>query len=163
MRVRTTTTCLKILEDAACAADGTGPSPWQAEAGAHAHLAAGPPASLLLRARWRSNKLCARAASRMRARPTTTRCLARTTRAQPTGPARSTAKLARKHISPQTADPPLPLNLTYKPNLAAGSSPNNFLAAPAPPPSLGRSHRLGLLWWSVWNACLRTSRGMWCL
>jgi len=25
--------------------------------------------------------------------------------------------------------------------------------------------RLGLLWWSgsVWNACLRTSRGMWCL
>jgi len=31
------------LEDAACAADGTGPSPWQV--GAHAHLVTGPPAS----------------------------------------------------------------------------------------------------------------------
>ena len=56
----------------------------------------------------------------------------------------------------------LGLTLTLIP-VSAGSSPNNFLAAPLPSPPLGRSHRLGLLWWSVWNACLRTSRGLWCL
>jgi len=28
----------------------------------------------------------------------------------------------------------------------------------------GRPHKPGFLWWwSVWNACLRISRGMWCL
>jgi len=40
-----------------------------------------------------------------------------------------------------------------------------FLLPPPPPPLpplVGHTDQ-GYLWWSVWNTCLRTSCGMWCL
>ena len=46
--------------------------------------------------------------------------------------------------SNQTPTPNQLNRLTYKLNLAAGSSLKKYLAAPLPPPPFGRSHRLGL-------------------
>jgi len=79
--------------------------------------------------------------------------------------------VARVNFRHRPSRQPNPNPKPTKPNLQTqpggwlsivSHSPKNVIAAPLPPP--GRSHRLGLpMVVCVWNACLRTSRGMRCV